>query len=476
MTGRAPASDAAARPWAILAVLCMAGFVTQLDVTVLAIALPRIRADFGASTEQVVWVLSAYILVLAVFLVTAGRLGDLFGRRRVFLAGLAVFTAASAAAAMASGMHQLIAARAGQGLGAALLTPQTLALLVDAFPAGRRGLALGIRGAVTGVAAITGPVLGGALTTALHWRWVFYVNIPLGLSTLLVGWTVLPADGHRRRHPLDVTGVVLAATTLLGAAFVINRSDPADWSASASVALAASLAGAVAFVLQQRTRQRAEPLVPFTLFRRRNFTLMIAYAMTTSSIVIGLVLVLSLYFQSSLALDPLQAGLLILPASLASTLADPLVGRLADRLDGRHLLVAGAVLTAAGMLWTAAGMRTGTGWAAFIAPMVVIGVGNATLFTPLAVVALGGVGSDLAGAASGILATALQIGSMLGAAVTGAILHGAVTTAVAADRTAMVVLAGIAAAGGVIGLGVRRETGTEPLAPNSTITEPARQE
>jgi EmrB/QacA subfamily drug resistance transporter len=459
------AERSAAGPWAILAVLSLASFLVQLDLAVLAVAVPSIQADLGAATEQVVWAIGAYILVLAVFLITAGRLGDLFGRRRVFLVGVAVFTAASAAAGMAQSPGQLIAARAVQGLGAALLTPQTLALLVDAFPAERRGLALGIRGAVGGVATVTGPVVGGLFAGALDWRWVFYVNLPLGVTMLVLGWLLLPRDAVRRRQRLDVAGVVLGTATLLGAAGVINGVDAGQWSPANWAALAVTAGCAAAFVAQQRRRQYAEPLVPFALFRDRNYALMIGYSLTTSSIVVGLVLALSLFFQSTLALDPVSAGLLIVPASLMSTIVDPGAGRLADRVDGRILLLTGAAFTVAGIVWAAAEMRSDAQWAAFIAPMAVIGVGNAFLFTPLAVVALGGVTTDLAGAASGILVTALQIGSMLGAAVTGAILGtGSAQLAPGTARAAMLALAAIATVGAAVSLAVRPRPAAGPAA------------
>jgi MFS family permease len=170
-------------PWAVLAVLSLAYFLTQLDVAVLAVAVPSIMADINASADQVVWSLSAYIFLLAMALITAGRLGDLYGRRRIFLIGVAIFTVASVAAGLAQGPGQLIAARAVQGLGAALLTPQTLALLMEAFPPDQRGMAFGIRGAVGGVAAISGPAAGGVLVSTLDWRWIFWLNVPLGSPT-----------------------------------------------------------------------------------------------------------------------------------------------------------------------------------------------------------------------------------------------------------------------------------------------------
>ncbi|MFY1636256.1 DHA2 family efflux MFS transporter permease subunit [Solwaraspora sp. WMMB335] len=438
-------------PWAVLAVLALAYFLTQLDVAVLAVAVPSIMADLGASADQVVWSLSAYIFLLAMALITAGRLGDLYGRRRIFLIGVAVFTAASIGAGLAQSPGQLIVARAAQGLGAALLTPQTLALLMEVFPPDRRGMAFGIRGAVGGVAAISGPAAGGVLVSTLDWRWIFYLNVPLGLVMLVIGALVLPEITERTRHRLDVTGVVLASAALFCLAFGISQGERYGWGAGIWTLLGLSGLLVVVFLAQQRRRQEREPLVPFTLFRQRNFPLMNAFSLTTSGTVIGLVLVLSLYFQQVLGLSPWAAGLMIVPASLFSTLLDPLAGKLADRVQGRYLLLVGAVCTVAGMGWAAVEMRHGATWVAFVAPMCVIGVGNAFLFTPLAVVALSGVRPQAAGAASGVLITALQIGSMLGAAVVGALLHtraGEVVSAGSA-RAAMLLLAGVAVLGGL---------------------------
>ncbi|MDG4769986.1 MFS transporter [Solwaraspora sp. WMMD792] len=438
-------------PWAVLAVLSLAYFLTQLDVAVLAVAVPSIMADLDASADQVVWSLSAYIFLLAMALITAGRLGDLYGRRRIFLLGVAVFTAASVAAGLAQGPGQLIAARAVQGLGAALLTPQTLALLMEAFPPDRRGTAFGIRGAVGGIAAISGPAAGGVLVSTLDWRWIFWLNLPLGLLMLVVGRLVLPEVAQRVRRRLDVPGVVLASAALFCLAFGISQGERYGWNAGIWATLGVSGLFVVAFLTQQRRRQDREPLVPFALFRRRNFPLMNGFSLTTSGTVIGLVLVLSLYFQQVLGLDAWAAGLMIVPASLFSTLLDPVAGRLADRVQGRYLLLVGAAATVAGMAWAAIEMRDGATWTAFVAPMCVIGVGNAFLFTPLAVVALSDVEQQQAGAASGVLITSLQIGSMLGAAAVGTLLHsqiGEVVT-VGAARAAMLLLAGVAVLGGI---------------------------
>jgi EmrB/QacA subfamily drug resistance transporter len=423
-------------PWAILAVLSLAYFMAQLDVSVLTLAIPSIRHDMHAPLNEIVWALSAYIFVLAVMLITSGRLGDLFGRRRMFLSGVALFTLFSLAGGFAHSPGELIAARALQGMGAALLTPQTLALVVESFPAERRGTAMGVRGAVGGLAALAGPVLGGILVSSLGWRWVFFINVPVGIVTLALGWVSLPSAPRAQERPrLDLGGVGLVSAGLFCFTFAVSEGENFHWSAWIWVLLAAAAVLLGGFVLQQRGRQSTSPLVPFELFKDRNYGLMNVFSVAISLTVIGLVLVLSVYLQSVLGFSALKAGLVIVPASFFSMVLDPVAGKLSDRLQGKYLLLLGAVLTGAGMLWTAAQMHTGAGWAVFVAPMCVIGIGNAFLFTPLAVVALYGVRPEMAGSASGVLVTALQAGSMIGTAAVGAVLQGGSSISLDADTT-----------------------------------------
>ena len=327
MTAPAPLPRSA---WTVLTVVSLAYVLTQLDVAVLAVAVPAIMADLNAPAAHVIWAISAYVLVLAVALITAGRLGDLYGRRRVFLIGVAVFTAASLGAALAQDAGQLVTSRAVQGLGAALLIPQTLALLVDAFPAERRGLAHGISGAAGGLAAVARPALGGQRGHTADWRWVFHLNVPVGVAILLLGRAVLPDPPPGRQARLDLPGVLLAtaATGLL--AYGITR---LAWE---PLALAGALA--VAFAAQQRRRQHADPLLPFAVLRARNFALSCGFSLAAGATVIGLILVLSLYFQGVAGMDAFRAGLMVVPASLLSAAFDPLAGWLTDRGDSRLLL------------------------------------------------------------------------------------------------------------------------------------------
>ncbi len=435
-------------PWGIVIVVSLAYFMAQLDALVLTLALPAMAKDFHSSLDQMVWALSVYVLVLAASLITSGRLGDLYGRRTMFLAGLALFTVSSLASGLSQSPTELIAARAFQGLGAALVSPQTLALLVDHIPKERRGAALGVRGAVGGFAAVAGPVVGGLLVWAVGWRWVFFVNVPVGVAAFIVACLVIPgkARGEQRRR-LDLVGAALVSAGLVCFTLAVNQGRAYHWDGRVWLLfLGAALLGLV-FVAQQRRVQQREPLVPFTLFHDRSYSLMNVSAALITFTFAGLVLILSVFLQTVTGFSAIKAGLVIMPASLFSMLFDPVAGRLSDKIGGRVLLLGGLAVTVVGIGWMATLMRAGADWPPFIAPMCVIGLGNAFLFTPLGAVALRDVKSGYAGAASGVLVTALQVGSMIGTAVSGALLEGAagsVPTASAA-RTAMLLLVGAAA-------------------------------
>ncbi|WP_416903332.1 MFS transporter [Micromonospora echinospora] len=459
-------------PWAILAVLCLAYFMSQLDIAVLAIAIPDIVRDLDASLDQVVWALSSYILALAALLITAGRLGDLYGRRRIFLLGVTVFTVFSLAGGLADSPTQLIAARAVQGVGAALFVPQTMALLVEAFPPERRGMALGIRGGVGGTAAVLGPVVGGFLVGSLDWRWVFLVNIPVGVVMLALAAVTIPATGGRKEHRLDLGGVVLATAFLLLLAFGISQGARYSWNGGIWAVIAAGLVLFAVFLAQQRRRQNREPLVPFALFRDRNFAVMNVFSVVVSLTVIGLVVVLSVAFQSVLQFGAWRAGLLLMVASLFSVAFDPVAGKLSEKVEGKHLLFFGMAATVAGLLWTFAQTRPGAGWAGLVAPMVVIGIGNAFLFTPLATVALHRVRPESAGGAAGVLVTSMQVGSMVGTAVMGAVLGEGTGAIPSVDtiRTVLLLLVGTATVGALVCLAAEASAKPAEAAPPAEAT------
>jgi EmrB/QacA subfamily drug resistance transporter len=424
-------------PWAALVVLCMGLFLTLLDVTVVNIGVPSIAGGLHASLDQVLWVLNAYTMALAVLLITAGRLGDLVGPRTLYLVGIALFTAASAACGLAEDPAQLIAGRALQGVGAALLTPQPTALVLTLFPEDRRGAAFGVNGVVAGVAALSGPTLGGLIVAHWGWRWVFFVNVPVGLLAMVL--TVLLVPGHRphRRPGLDLGGVALATAALAAITFGLVEGQRYDWGVvwgplSIPVVIGAGLLLALAFLERQHARREAgrDALIPFALFRDRDFSLMNGVGAAVQFCLVGLFLPFSIYLQAVLGLSPLQAGLVLVPSSLASMAAAPLAGRLADRHGGRPVLVVGLVVFAAGIALLDWNARPGsTGWS-FLPAMLLAGVGSGAVFVPLLHVAMRGVPGPLAGAASGALNTSRQLGSVIGGATAGALLQARLAGAV----------------------------------------------
>ncbi|HSR25380.1 MAG TPA: DHA2 family efflux MFS transporter permease subunit [Candidatus Eisenbacteria bacterium] len=422
--------EARRNPWAVLAVLCLGFFMVLLDITIVNIAIPSMVDGLGASLDQVLWVLNAYTLTYAVLLITAGRLGDRFGQRTLFAVGLAVFTLASAACGLAQDPGHLIVARVVQAIGGALLTPQTLAILTSIFPSDRRGAAFGVWGGVAGLATIAGPVLGGILTTYLDWRWIFYVNVPIGIVALVATIVVVPDLRPGRAASLEPVGVLLASAGLLAITYGLIEGQRFSWGTVTTVAgvaitipviLAAGVVLLALFFVWDGFRAR--PLVPLALFRDRNYSLMNWVGAIVNFAMIGLFLPLTIYLQSALGFTPLKAGLTMLPMSLVSMSVAPFAGRMADRLGGKYILLLGLLLFAAGMAWVDLRAGIDSTWLTFLPGLVVAGVGLGCTFAPLATVAMRNVRPQVAGAASGVLNTTRQVGGAIGSAVVGAVLQ-----------------------------------------------------
>ncbi|MEV6583989.1 DHA2 family efflux MFS transporter permease subunit [Streptomyces sp. NPDC051582] len=411
-------------PWAVLVTVSLGFFMTLLDLTIVNIALPEMIDALGASLDQTLWVVSGYALVLAVLLISAGRLGDLWGPRRLFAGGVAVFTLASVACGLAPSAGLLIAARGLQGLGAALLAPQTMALIVSVFPAQRRGTAMGVWGTVAGLATLSGPTLGGILVSTVGWRWIFLVNVPIGVAALALTYLVVPDVRNGRGHRFDLAGVLIATAALFCLAFGLQEGERYGWGAGIWGLLAAGVALVAGFLVHQRGKQDRDPLVPFALFRDRNFTVMTALVALVSMAMIGLVLPFNLYLQSVLHMSALGAGLVLAPSSLVSMVVGPFAGRLSDRIGGKYLLMAGLSLYAAGMVAIVLVAGPATPWYLFVPATVVTGLGVGCVIAPMSAEAMRNVEPRLAGAASGVNNTIRQIGSVIGAASVGALLQG----------------------------------------------------
>ncbi|MFE2145896.1 DHA2 family efflux MFS transporter permease subunit [Streptomyces sp. NPDC059456] len=415
----------AGNPWAVLVTVSLGFFMTLLDLTIVNIAVPAMIDALGATLDQTLWVVSGYALVLAVLLITAGRLGDLWGPRRLFAAGVVVFTLASVACGLAPGAGPLIAARGLQGLGAALLAPQTMALIVSVFPAQRRGTAMGIWGMVAGLATLSGPTLGGVLVSTVGWRWIFLVNVPIGVAALVLTYLVVPdVRSGRGSRRFDLVGVLLATGALFCLAFGLQEGERYDWGVGVRALLTAGVALVAGFLVHQRGRQDREPLVPFALFRDRNFTVLTVLVGLVSMAMIALVLPFNLYLQSVLHMSALKAGLVLAPSSLVSMVTGPFAGRLSDRIGGKYLLVAGLSLYAAGMVAIVLTAGPATPWYLFVPATAVTGLGVGCVVAPMSTEAMRNVEPRLAGAASGVNNTVRQIGSVIGAASVGALLQG----------------------------------------------------
>ncbi|WP_433889446.1 MFS transporter [Streptomyces sp. CA-111067] len=410
-------------PWAILVILSLGFFMTLLDLTIVNIAIPDMVDSLDASLDQILWVVNAYTLGLAVLLITAGRLGDLRGKKYLFIAGVSVFTLASLACGLAQDPGQLIAYRAVQGIGAALLMPQTLSMLVDVFPEEKRGVALGIWGTVAGLASVAGPSLGGLLVTKLDWRWIFFVNIPIGVIVVIGAALLMPAPKRAVRHRFDIPGVILATVALFLLAFGLIEGQKYDWNGWIWGTLAAAAVVLAVFLVYQRGQQDNEPLVPYVLFRDRNFSVVNFVGVAVSFGVVGLILPLTIYLQSVLGFSALKAGGVLVPMAVGSIITAGPSGVLADKFGGKYILMGGLTAFSGGIIWIVTTAEVGQSWTALIGPVLLIGMGMGCTFTPMATEVMRNVPPKLTGAASGVNNALRQVGSVLAGAVIGAVLQ-----------------------------------------------------
>jgi len=421
-------------PWLVLTTLCLGFFMILLDTTIVNIAIPDLSTSLDASLDQILWIVNAYVLVYAVLLITAGRLGDLYGPKQLFIIGLVVFTLASAACGFATSPGQLVAARVVQGVGGALLTPQTLSVITVIFPPERRGAAFGVWGGVAGVATVTGPTLGGYLVTDWGWEWIFFVNVPIGVVTIALAAVVMPKLKLNRRHRLDWTGTVLATVGLFLITYGLIEGESHHWGKVWGPITIPELIGAgalvmVAFFVHQYATRAKEPLVPFSIFSDRNFSLMNWVVGAISFGMLGLFLPLVIYLQSVIGLSALQAGIAVAPMSLLSMVIAPFAGRAADRMGGKWILFAGLTLWSSGMglvVWLA---RADAGQWTLLPGLLVAGAGLGMTFAPLQTIAMRDIAPQVAGAASGLINTSRQLGGVIGSAAVGALLQAQLATA-----------------------------------------------
>jgi EmrB/QacA subfamily drug resistance transporter len=468
-----------ASDWAILLTLSLGFFMTLLDLTIVNIAIPDMRRDLHASLAEIGWVINAYVIVLAVLMITAGRLGDLRGRRSLFITGIAVFTLASAASGLSQTGAELIAARVVQGFGAALAMPQTMAIIIAIFPRERRGAALGVWGGVAALATIAGPTVGGVLVTWMGWRWIFFVNVPLGIVAIIAATAIIPDVRSGKRLPLDLPGVLIASAGLVAIAYGLVEGQSSDWGTvwsfvSIPLILVAGVALLVIFVLLQALRQERRPLLPFTLFQDRNYALMAGVSVIISVGLVGMALPLTLYLQTVLGFSAIKAGLTMAPASLASGFSAPFVGQLADK-GGKYLLIIGFTLYATGLISICLVAGPSSHWYDLVPGYVITGLGVGFTMSPMQTIATRNVDPALAGAASGVLNTARQLGSALGSAVVLAVLQNRLAAHVpyvTAMRFALAVPITLLLLGALLCIGIRERPSPAPAASTPVLAAP----
>ena len=414
-------------PWIVLLVLVTGFFMIMLDTTIVNVAIPAMSAGLKISLDGILWVLNAYILVYAVLLITAGRLGDLYGQRNLFAAGLAIFTLASALCGLSQDENQLIAARVLQGVGGALLVPQTLAILTSLFPPERRGAAFGIWAGVAGLATLAGPTIGGAIVTYVDWRWIFFVNVPIGIAALIATFFIIPDLRPGRSHGWDVVGIFLATGGLFGVVFGLIEGERFNWGEIGSYVITIpeviglGVALLVLFVIWERFQ--AEPLVPLSLFEERNFAVANWIGASIAFGMMSLFLPIVIYLQSVRGFSALTAGLTLAPMSLTSMIVAPFAGRMADRVGGKYILMTGVFVFAIGFGTLTVVAGPDSTWLTFLVPAIVAGAGMGMTFAPLTTVAMRNIEPRMAGAASGVLNTTRQVGQAVGSAVVGAVLQ-----------------------------------------------------
>ena len=420
-------AQARTNPWLILVVLTTGFFMILLDTTIVNVAIPAMSTGLNTTLDQILWVLNAYILVYAVLLITAGRLGDLFGQRTLFAIGLFVFTLASALCGISQSVNELIAARILQGVGGALLTPQTLAILTSIFPPERRGAAFGVWGGVAGLATIAGPTIGGAIITYINWRWIFFINVPIGIAAFIATFLIIPDLRPGRRQGWDLVGVALASAGLFGIVFGLIEGQRYNWGQIGSTVITIpELIGAgailiILFIFWERIQ--TQPLVPLSLFEDRNFAVANWIAAAISFGMLSMFLPITIYLQSVRGFSALTAGLTIAPMSLTSMMIAPFAGRFSDRVGGKYILMTGISLFTIGMATLAFVAGPDSTWINFLLPTIIAGAGMGMTFAPMTTVAMRNISPRIAGAASGVLNTIRQLGAAIGSAVIGAILQ-----------------------------------------------------
>ena len=428
-------------PWPALWALVIGFFMILIDTTIVSVANPAIKAALDPHTnnlDNVVWVTSAYLLAYAVPLLITGRLGDRFGPKRIYLVGLVIFTLASLWCGLSGTLEMLIVARAVQGLGAALMTPQTMAVITRTFPPNRRGAAMGLWGATAGVATLVGPLLGGVLVDAWGWESIFFINLPVGVVAFVLAWMLVP-NLETHPHRFDIGGVVLSAVGLFLIVFGLQEAAAYSWGVIWGPISVWSLIGGgivvmVVFVWWQ-SRTKGEPLVPLELFRDRNFALANIGITAVGFTVTSMGLPYMFFLQLARGLTPTQAALLLVPMAVLSGILAPFAGRLLDHIDPRLMLVPAMLMVGGALVWYFALMNTSSPIWMFLLPSALMGLANAGMWGPLATTATRNLPPRQAGAGAGIYNTTRTVGSVVGSAAIAALMQSRLVANVPGDAS-----------------------------------------
>jgi EmrB/QacA subfamily drug resistance transporter len=410
------------RRWGVLAVISLSLFIILLDVTIVNIALPHIMTAFKVGLSSIEWVFNVYVLVFAALLLTLGKLGDLFGRRLLFVTGLGIFTLASLGCSLATDFNVLLIFRGIQAIGGAAMMPATLSILNVEFNKSQRGLALGIWGAVAGAANALGPIIGGALVDAASWRYIFVINIPIGIFAFIAALMIVKEStnpGINRR--IDIPGVLIVSLALFCLIFALVEGQKYGWTSPAILTLfAVAVISFTAFVVVEL--KTASPLAQLRLFRDRTFSAGNFVSMVQFFGLMGVIFLLVLFLQIVLGFSALKAGLTLLPLPLAIIVVAPFAGRFTDKIGGRWILFAGTLITALG-IYLMSDLSGVTDWVNLVLPLAVCGVGTGLVIAPTTTVIMANTPVQQSGMGAGVLSTIRQIGSVLGLSVLGAVLQ-----------------------------------------------------
>ncbi|OHV04377.1 MFS transporter [Mycobacterium talmoniae] len=416
---------ATANPWSALWAMVVGFFMILVDSTIVAVANPKIMTALDVGFDAVIWVTSAYLVSYAVPLLVAGRLGDRFGPKNLYLLGLAVFTAASLWCGLSGSIGMLIAARVVQGVGAALLTPQTLTMITRIFPPERRGVALSVWGATAGVATLVGPLAGGVLADALGWEWIFFVNVPIGVIGLALAARLIPVL-PTHRHRFDLLGVALSGVGVFLVVFALQEGQSKHWQPWIWAVMVAGIGCMVMFGYWQAIN-RHEPLVPLRVFTDRDFSLSNLGVAVIGFASVALMFPVMFYAQGVCGLSPTRAALLTAPMPVANGLLAPLVGRIVDRSQPRPVVGFGFSMLAIALTWLSIEMTPTTPIWRLLLPFAALGIGMAFIWSPLSATATRTLAPELAGAGSGVFNATRQIGTVLGSAGMAAFMTGRLT-------------------------------------------------